>query len=113
MDLSQVSTDELHTELSARKKAEREAYEAAVKAQYPCPECGGDPRSIETDVVEEFRFAPRDSEGRPMLYAPYEMGTTNGVRHQITVSCVNGHVTTTDKIEWYKKPREGPPLLSR
>lgn len=112
-DLSGVSTHELRAELGKRKKREDEALQETFRQQYPCPECGGDPTSLESDIVEEFRFAPRDDQGFPMLYAPYEMGTTNGVRRQTTLTCVNGHVTTSDKMEWYDKPYQGPPLLAR
>jgi hypothetical protein len=113
MDLSKVPTEELRAEVEKRKKAEDEQRRENLRAAYPCPECGEGPREIAGEMVEEFRFAPRDDEGRPMLYAPYEMGTTQGVRYETTVTCVNGHVTRTDEINWFDKPREGPPLLPR
>ena len=115
MDLSAVPTDELRAEIARRKKAEDAAYWEAVRVAYPCPECGGDPRDVRQEVVEEFRFAPRDDDGRPMLYMPYdsELGTTGGVRDEITLTCENGHVTTTDRIRWFDKPVKGMPLLPR
>ena len=113
MDLSDVSTEDLRRELGERKKREREREQEAFRKAYPCPECGADPAELNSEVVEEFRFAPRDDQGYPMLWAPYEMGTTNGVRWQNTLTCVNGHVTTKDEIRWFDKPHEGPPLLPR
>lgn len=64
-------------------------------------------------MVEEHRFAPRDHEGRPMLWAPYEMGTTEGATYEMALTCVNGHVTYDREIKWFEKPISGPPLLSR
>lgn len=80
---------------------------------HPCPECGGEPRELEGRVVEEFRFAPRDSDGRPMPYASYDDpgGTTGGVKWRTTLTCVNGHVTATDELKWFKDAQPGPPVM--
>lgn len=86
---------------------------AALCEKFPCPECGGNPTSIEMKAVEEFRFAPRDSDGRPMLYAPYnsEQGTTGGILYRTTVTCENGHVAEHEDITWFDEPHKGPPIL--
>ena len=111
MDLSKATTDELHAELARRRAAERERERQAIAKQFPCPECGAPPKKIRQEAVEEFRFAPRDHEGRPMLYAPPEMGETHGERWETTVVCENGHVIVKDDIRWFDQPRKGPPSL--
>jgi hypothetical protein len=115
VNLQKIPTAELRAELSRRQKIEQDQYEAAVKAAHPCPECGADPVLIATDAVEEHRFAPRDHDGRPMIFMPYEseMGTTGGLTYETTVTCENGHVTTKRDVRWFDKPRQGPPILPR
>lgn len=114
MDLSEVTTEDLRAELHRRLEAQRIAEWATIAEQFPCPECEAPPVAVGSETVEEFRFAPRDDEGRPELWSPYgdPRGTTHGVRDQITVTCENGHITTRDEIRWFDQPRTGPPMLS-
>lgn len=113
IDLSQIPTGDLRAELRRRTESEREAAWAKLREAFPCPICQGAPVQRAVRVVEEYRFAPRDEDGRPQVYAPYdsECGSTHGVRHEISLTCENGHITTTDEIEWFKTPRVGPPIL--
>lgn len=113
MDLSNATTKELRAELHRREKAEQQARWAAICEKYPCPECGANPTHIERNAVEEFRFAPRDGNGMPMLYAPYdsEQGTTEGLRYRTTVTCENGHITEHDAIHWFDESLKGAPIL--
>lgn len=100
-DLSSIPTDELRAELAQRDKARDAANREAFRLSHLCPECGGDPAELNEGVVEEFRFAPHDDQGRPMLYAPYELGEIKGARYEQILTCENGHVTVTDKIRWF------------
>jgi hypothetical protein len=117
MSLKQISTSDLKKEFHRREEIERmklaaEFHEWAIA--HPCSHCSALAVEIRTDVVEEFRFAPKDEEGRPMLYMPYEMGTTEGLRYEKTFICENGHKNfVEDKIVWLDKPISGPPMLGR
>lgn len=113
MNLDNATTKELRAELHRREEAERLDRWQAICKEYPCPKCGADPTNVETQAIEEFRFAPRDADGRPMLHASYdsEQGTTAGIRYRVTVICENGHITEHEDMRWFDEPRKGPPLL--
>ena len=91
--LSKFSTRELQAEIAKRKKRTQEREYKKLCAQFPCPDCGADPVELSTDMIEEHRFAPRDSEGFPMLYAPYEMGETHGATYRTTIVCANAAIS--------------------
>ncbi len=99
MPLDGYTTKELRSELDKREAAERKAHADRLKAEYPCPECGGDPVTIEDLCVGEHRQAPRDDDGRPILYAPYEMGTVIAREFETTITCVNGHATVKPRMQ--------------
>src|SRR6185503_19477360 len=104
-NLSKISSKDLQAELGRRSEEKRKRDYAEICEKFPCPECNGNPREISTDATEEHRFAPRDDEGRPMLYMPYEMGVTGGLTYQTTVTCENGHVWYPEPvIKWFDKP---------
>lgn len=112
--LDKFSNAELSRELEARRKRRTDEEYAELCKKFPCPECGGNPSEISTNAVEEHRFAPRDDEGRPMLYMPYEAGFTGGLTYQMKVTCENGHTWYPDPVtKWFDKPHEGPPILPR
>lgn len=114
MGIEDFSDRELRAELAARKTVENARVQEALDKRFPCPECGDGVQSWEENAVEEYRFAPRDSEGRAMLYAPYEseLGTTHGVRYETKIVCRSGHVWyAPDRIEWFDKPQTGSSLL--
>lgn len=112
-DMSQISTEALAKELHNRREKEQAEEREAVRLAYPCPRCGGDPREVSLEMVEDFVFAPRDQDGGPMLYAPYEMGETHGARWERVVTCENGHTSRTSEIKWFDKPVSGPILPRR
>ena len=110
--LSKFSTRELQAEIAKRKKRTQEREYKKLCAQFPCPDCGADPVQVSTDMIEEHRFAPRDSEGFPMLYAPYEMGETHGATYRTTIVCGNGHTWFSEPVlKWFDKPFTGSPIL--
>ncbi len=113
MDLGDVPTEQLRKELHKREEAKKAAEWEALCAAHPCPECGANPARLSDQMVEDFVFAPKDNDGRPMLYAPYEMGETHGARYETQLTCVNGHTTYSDRIKWFDKPQPGPILPRR
>lgn len=113
--LSRISTKDLRAEIARREKKRQDEEYAKLCKQYPCPECGGIPRELSSEAVEEHRFAPRDPDtGEVWLWAPYEMGTTSGMTYQVTVVCENGHTWRPEPMtKWFDNPKPGPPILGR
>lgn len=71
--------------------------EAALRAQFPCPQCGAGLREVTEHSREEHVLAPLDADGRPRLYAPYEEGDRVGATIARRIVCTSGH-------EWFTEP---------
>ena len=92
-DLSKFTDSELRAELKRRSDERTAIAKAGIDRRYPCPICGAGVAEWSTEMIQEHRQAPRDNDGIPMLYMPYETGEVFAREFEYRITCENGHVT--------------------
>lgn len=98
--LTEFTESELRRELRAR---EQEATLAHFVSLGPCEVCGAMICGQASEVVEEFKSAPK-WKGWPAPPLP-EYVQTDGWRYEIRLTCENGHETVREEIRFRGEAR--------